>query len=462
MIVAAALLAGALALSACDAGSTSDAASATEDADKRRRALTQARKLYVSQAEGLATNDGLTEAAPLPDIQSAMDRTQPGDTVLVKNGTYSRSDDPNNDVVRISRSGTAQAPITLAAYPGHTPKIVSTNWAAIKVQASYIVVDGFTLEGSLNALSLEEARSVMNDPGPKFSGSGIAVAPPYNNKLDRPHHVTIRNNEVYRFPGGGIYSVSADYLTIEGNLVYSNAYYSPWNNSGISVYQNWNSDRSTGYKIIIRGNIVSDTRNQVPFLYSDPDPAKRVITDGNGIIIDDSRQTQNFGNDNPNVGDRYVGRTLVENNIVHNNGARGIHVFESDHVDIVNNTSIGNSFQPETPQGEISASEASDVRIHNNITVPIEGRKGVVVSSATSVAAVRNIVFGGVASDLDPALNIIGLDPKLTNPAGYDYRPAADSPAIDAGDASLAAKKDIFGQARPLGAGIDIGAVEVR
>jgi parallel beta-helix repeat protein len=449
--------------SLAQAQSTLMQAQSNDKLSKRRLSSNaQLRTLYVSQADGRPENDGLSESAPLPDIQSAMDRTQPGDTVLVKNGTYSRPDDPNADVVNINRSGTAQAPITLAAYPGHRPKITSVNWLGIRVQASYIVVDGFILEGNLNSLSLDEARSLMNNPGPKYGGAGIAVAPPYNNKLVKPHHVTIRNNEVYRFPGGGIYSISADYLTIEGNLLYSNAYYSPYDSSGISVYQNWNSDRSTDYKIIIRGNMISDTRNLIPFIFSDPDPAKRVITDGNGIIVDDSRQTQNFSNDNPNYKDAYVGRTLVENNIVYNNGARGIHVFSSDHVDIVNNTTLGNSYQKETPEGEISASDASDVRIYNNIALPVDGRKGLAVSSANSVLAVRNLIYGGVASDLDPASNIIGRDPKLTNPSGNDFRPASDSPAIDAGDLALAAKKDIYGQLRPLGAGVDIGAIEVR
>ena len=420
-----------------------------------------ARVLYVAP-NGIPENDGLSEARALPTIQAAMNLTLPGDTVLVKNGTYSHKEFPNGDVVTISRSGTANAWIALMAFPGQKPKIESINWNAIKIQASYIIVDGFTCQGNLDQLTLEYARSVQSDGNnPTTGGSGISVAPPYDQKLNRPHHVIVRNNEVFKFPGSGIGSGSADYLTIEDNLIYSTAYYSPYDTSGISLYQNWNSDNSTATKMIVRRNIVSDTQNKIPFLFSDDDPSKRVISDGNGIIIDDSRNTQ-FGSTNS----AYTGRTLVENNISFNNGARGIHVYSSDHVDILNNTTLNNAYQPETPDGEITVFEARDVRVFNNIIMPRSDRKGVNRGSsvpgdlATQVIK-RNLIFGGLASDLDLKLNLTG-NPKLINPAKYNFRPANDSPAINAGDSSLSAKDDIERRPRPQGAGIDLGAYEIR
>jgi parallel beta-helix repeat protein len=461
-VLFAAMLSTMTLLGGCGPSSTTPSDETASVADESIETKTRKRTLYVSQTEGRAGNTGLSETSPLPDIQSALDLTRPGDAVLVKNGIYSRPDQPESDVVQINRSGTARSPITLAAYPGHKPKILSANWVGIRVQASHIIVDGFTLEGNLDSLTLAGARARMNDPNPQYGGSGIAIAPPYDKPLIRPHHVTIRNNVISKFPGGGIFSSSADYVTIEANKVSSNAYYSPFNNSGISIYQSWNSDRSTDYKIVVKNNTVTDTRNLVPFIYSDADPSKRIVTDGNGIIIDDSRQTQNFSSNNPNYKDAYIGRTLVENNVVFNNGARGIHVYSSDHVDIVNNTTSGNSFQKETPEGEISAVEASDIRVFNNIILPINGRKGIFAYAANAFTAVNNLIFGGDAPDIDQSRNMLGRAPKLVNPAAFDFRPAVDSPAIDAGDKSLAAQKDFLGQKRPLGAGIDIGAYEVK
>jgi hypothetical protein len=142
-------------------------------------------------------------------------------------------------------------------------------------------------------------------------------------------------------------------------------------------------------------------------------------------------------------------------------------VYESDHVDIVNNTSYHNSFQPETPEGEASTITASDVRVFNNILVPRPDRVSITryssdaAEKATQVFE-RNLVFGGLGFDADKTKNLIGVDPKFIDLTIKNFRLQNDSPAIDAGSSSLSAKNDIEGQTRPIGAGIDLGAYEVR
>jgi parallel beta-helix repeat protein len=418
-------------------------------------------KVWFVSKTGSDGNDGLSEAKPLLTMQNAADKSQPGDTILVMNGTYTNPDQ-NDNVVTLNRSGTANAWIALMAYPGQKPKIQSRNWQGISVQASYILVEGFTVEGNRDQITLEYAMTEKNNNGnPLTSGNCMGVSEKYNTSI-LSHHVVIRGNTVSKCPGGGIYTIHADYVTIEDNTVWGNSYYSPYDTSGISMYQNWNSDTTTGYKMIVRRNVVYGNQNKIPFIASDPDPAKRVITDGNGIIIDDSRNTQN----NSSLG-VYTGRTLVENNVVFENGARGLHVYESDHVDIVNNTSYHNSFQPETPEGEVSTITAGDVRVFNNILVPRSDRVSITryssdaAEQATQVFE-RNLVFGGLGFDADKTKNLIGIDPKFVNPTIKDFRLQNDSPAIDAGSSSLNAKDDIEGNIRPLGAGIDLGAYEVR
>jgi hypothetical protein len=415
---------------------------------------------FVSSS-GSSSNDGLSEAKPLLTMQSAADVSDPGDTILVMNGTYSNPDQFDN-VVTMNRSGTANAWIALMAYPGQKPKIQARNWQGISVQASYILVEGFEVEGNRDQITLEYATAEKNNNGnPLTSGNCIGVSERYNTAI-LSHHVIIRKNTVSKCPGGGIYTVQADYVTFEDNIVWGNSYYSPYATSGISFYQNWNSDDTTGYKMIARRNIVYGNQNKIPFYASNPDPAKRTITDGNGIIIDDSRNTQN----NSKLG-IYKGRTLVENNIVFENGARGLHVYSSDHVDMVNNTSYHNSFQPETPEGEASTIEASDVRVFNNILVPRSDRVSITRYSVVSAERAtqvfeRNMVFGGTGFDADKTKNLIGIDPKFVDFAAKNFRLQTDSPAIDAGDSSLSAKDDIEGKSRPLGAGSDLGAYEVR
>jgi parallel beta-helix repeat protein len=217
-----------------------------------------------------------------------------------------------------------------------------------------------------------------------------------------------------------------------------------------------------GVKMIVRRNVVYSNQNIIPFIASNPDPAKRVITDGNGIIVDDSRNSQNDSLLGVNKG-----RNLLENNVVFENGARGLHVYPSDHVDIVNNTAYHNSSQPETPEGEVSSIDASDVRVFNNMLVPRADRVSITRVAANAVERAtqifeHNLVFDGLGFDANLSLNLVGVDPMLTNSAAQNFHPQTSSPAIDAGSSSLTAKDDIEAILRPLGTGIDLGAFEVR
>jgi hypothetical protein len=90
-----------------------------------------------------------------------------------------------------------------------------------------------------------------------------------------------------------------------------------------------------------------------------------VLTDGNGIILD------------LNDSNSYKGRTLVADNVLFGNGGRGILIFKSSHVDVVNNIAYENAFTSNLmgssgAQPEIAVS-GSDVRVYNNIAVPRQG-----------------------------------------------------------------------------------------
>ena len=70
---------------------------------------TWAADFYVAPHE----DDGSagTEVQPLATLQAAVNKLQPGDTLLIRGGVY-------RETVTFPRSGTAEKPITLKAYPG--------------------------------------------------------------------------------------------------------------------------------------------------------------------------------------------------------------------------------------------------------------------------------------------------------------------------------------------------------
>jgi parallel beta-helix repeat protein len=370
---------------------------------------------YVSPAGDDIMNNGLSVAAPFKSMQHAADLTAAGDTVFVMNGTYINND-PATNVLDIPVSGTADKPIVYKNYPGHVPLIKLTgNWSAIALQgADYIVIDGFSITGNNDAITLVYAQSQQaNLSNPYTSGNGISIDRKYNDDADGPRHVVIRNCIISKCGGGGIYTYGGDYITIENNTVSECGWYAPYGNSGISMYQSRNTDASTGIKNYVTGNTCYRNENYIPFFFAGS------ITDGNGIIIDDSRNTQN----NSTYG-IYNGKTYVANNVVFDNGGRGIHVYSSDYVIAVNNTCYLNCKSPAVKDGEFTAIDAGNVSFVNNISLPAADVPPVKQYNATNVTVDYNLW----------AANALLAEPygtnSLTGPAAF-VQPSVDASLAD-------------------------------
>jgi hypothetical protein len=411
---------------------------------------------YVSDITGNDSNNGLTQSTGFKTLQRAADLTNPGDTVYVMDGTY-QSAQPEWSVLSITRSGTPSNWITFTNLEGHNPLIFFTGSGInISNQASYININGFTIRGNSDNLTLNDALNQpgsCNDPNgtinPLYNGNGITMWA--NPNVEQIHHITITNNTIYDCPAGGIYGSRCDYITIENNVIYDNAWYTIYGSSGIAFYQNSNFDKTTGYKMIIRNNRIMSNYNLVPWLVNCG------IYDGNGIIIDDSKQTQNGSTLNP-----YVGRTLIENNIIYGSGGPAIHVFESEHVDIINNSTYYNQQTDVNFNGEIDANHSNDVLVRNNIMYAKSDKPINAVINSSNVTVDNNLLFGGNGS-YELGTNSSINNPNYINPSiniNADFHISSTSPAIDNGSSVLAPSSDFNGNARPIGNGFDIGAYE--
>ena len=319
---------------------------------------------YVSSEIGNNHNAGTSESAPLATLQAAAKRVKPGDTVEVMNGTYTGP--AGGDVLDITASGTASAPITFEAAPGQTPVINSSgSWNAINIEgASYIVINGFTIVGDAADYTLATALAEYSSGNPNLDGNGIAVTSPGNGVV--PNHITIENNTVYDEPGAGVYTQGADYLQVLNNVVYDNAHWSAWGTSGISIGISANSDTNAGVHDIISGNLIFDNAQLVPTT------GGNTITDGEGIILDT----------NPG----FVGKILVENNKVFGNGSSGIESFLTNNAVITGNTVFGNNTE------NVQAASVAEIFINqsNNNTV----------TNNTTTGPIRNEVRNAVVADI--------------------------------------------------------------
>lgn len=416
--------------------------------------VAQAVNRYVSVG-GSNNNNGLSPGTAYATLQHASNQTVPGDTVFVMNGTYTATG-AGSSVLAVASSGTPAAWIVYRNYPGHAPTIQlsAVNWNAIALNGQdHIVIDGFTVIGHRANITLAYAQAEQNNLlNPATSGNGIAMQSQWGNSANHCHHIIVRNCKVRDCCGGGIFSQDADHVSILNNEIFDCGWYSPYGTSGISVHRNWNSDTGTGIKMRIEGNVCAGNSNLVPFFYAGE------ITDGNGIIVDYSRNVLT----DPLTA--YTGRTYVANNVCYDNGGRGIHVFQSDHATVVNNTCYRNCRSPEIDDGEFTAYRAGDVVFLNNIAMPDPGVPPMDQSNTTLLTVANNL--WGANSDLaDPlGTNATTGDPlfKLasSDPAIADFHLLGNSPAIDVGSATDAPPTDHDGRARTVGSATDLGAFE--
>jgi hypothetical protein len=420
---------------------------------------------YYVSGSGSDSNNGLTISTAFLTLQQAESVTQPGDTVYVMNGTYTNSCSSCN-VLNVTTPGTATNWITFKAYPGQTPTISFNGWAGIffAPTAAYVEVNGFTIIGNNANVTLAQAQAQSTtNPDPAFNGNCISSDGRNGTATVRPNHIRILNNIISECGGGGVGTAWSDYVTISGNTIYNSAWYSIYGASAISTWENWNSDNSTAYKMFITGNRIYGNEELVPVFDNNPP----MITDGEAIIIDSTRNSAYNPTNDPLP--PYTGRTLIANNVIYNNGSSAVEVFQSDHVDVVNNSSYQDVTNPPlSGRGEMFLNQTSDVNVINNIFYSATGQNPLtsVPGTTSSIVLNYNLYYNGSISGDVPAGpndltgNPLYVDPADANPLNILLSVSSGSPALGSGTSYLAPSTDFLGNPRPGADGYDRGAYQ--
>ena len=390
---------------------------------------------YVSAEVGNDGNDGQTAEAPWHSLQLGLDRMQPGQTLFVMNGEYSEQKEPTIAHYVMEVDGAPDAWIRLAPASGHNPVFAATSGNALSIRANYIEVVGFTVRGR---------------------GYGVDNAYGWGMVIRGAHHVRLVGNTVSGMPVGGLTAIESSNVEIIGNEVFENSFWGTEQGSGISIWHSIDhglGPADDGYHDRVIGNIIYRNENKV---FSRWEPDENVISDGNGIIIDESKDTG------------YEGRTLVANNVAFDNGGRGILVTKASRVDVMFNTTYHNGRTEILQSGpvELAASRSDDVRFLNNLTWSRPGVPGIKVTWANDIVLGGNVFVtdspSGVETDLDlvmegdPGLVSPGIDREMV-----DFRPRPGSIVIDrAIDVDPKLTFDANGRQRPL-VGLDVGAFEL-
>ncbi len=354
---------------------------------------------YVDGINGDDSADGTSVERAWRTLGRGIDALAPGTTVFVLDGNYDELRSPRQAhyVIRDKR-GSADAWSRLLAYPGHRPKIVASSTSGIEILFSdFVEVSGFRIEGV---------------------GFGPDNTQGYGLLARDGHHFLFQDNVISGMGNSGIGGgENSSHFNIVNNVIHDNGLWSPDGSSGISLWRLNNvagGDDADGYSNRILGNTLYRNENKVACSCAN----YSAITDGNGVIIDQSNLNG------------YAGRTLIANNTVFNNGARAINVHESSRVDIFSNTTYRNSFTAELSgeRAEIAAYNANDVRIANNLLEPLEGISPIYVRGDASQA--NNVLVGGAPGADGPNWRVAFADfvnPSV-DPAVADFRLNPTSP----------------------------------
>ena len=470
-----------------------------------------AQDYYVSHELGSDGNNGL-ETSPFQTINRAISEVEAGGTVYVMEGTYRNQNygtvDPstntnmsNPHVVTINKSGLENNYITLKNYPGHSPVIEFDGKGGIQIadDMNYIIVEGFEVIGPSQAINYdmamdnraykvevaEDGDSSTNYNHSYFSGKGIWGG------YGAHHHIIIRNNIVHDTPGSGIRFNDSDYITIENNTVYNTTWWTSSASSAVvyaETVASSEADNGTDIKMIMRGNLIYNNWNRIPFYVTQlPDNSGNEnpnygtadynsIVDGQGLYVTRS---------DPN----YNGTFLFENNVCVNNGKNGINFDNSLAASAIirNNTlyfngvheyiqdlsvAEGNPSHRGQNVAGIKSNKVLNSTVVNNIVItrPLEDAPSYYVNGFTALQlnqvsgsriANNNLFLNGTyAWPATSENNIVDQDPLFVlSPAvvngpidisATDFSITPNSPAIDAGDPSYSPIYDFLGNSRPI------------
>src|SRR5216684_9426787 len=301
--------------------------------------------LFVDTVNGNNANTGLSLAQAWKTFGFAVSNAAvvPGSVVGVADGTY-------NEHVVITKGGSAGGGYVIYMSINIGGAIIKgdvLNSSVIVPAANYIQLDGFEITAIAN----------MTQHGVDLSNSALIGA----------HHQRVYACHIHDLGFSGISGGWGDYYDFWLNTVHNCTTLNTFQGSGISLYQLQAVDNAAGFHNFIHSNISYSNLLSPAVL-----PGGH--TDSNGIIIDDFWNDQASGHQNNTL---YGQATLVENNLMVNNGGKAFELVWSQFVTTRNNTAWKNNTDAQNPgtfrseynnQGQ-TAQPANNNAFYNNIAV---------------------------------------------------------------------------------------------
>ncbi len=369
-----------------------------------------------------------TPAAPFCTITKGVSKLALGLTLYIGNGTYAES-------IKPLVSGTADSPITIAAWPGRNPVVGSGVANGVYLSArSYITVSNLTFTGTTGAgiyVTNSDHITIAGDTI-TYSGQKAKSLTAAGISIRSTNASVVSNNNTHDNSDSGIYlAATSTGITVSNNQSSFNANGWQRNANGINV---------TGPGNTLIGNVTHDNE----------DSGIQFFPGGNNGLatLNVTYNNGDHGIDNLNV----TGGRLIGNTVFHN-CTSGINVEgTSGNYLIANNIAVDNAVYP-AYKGISCARRAGNIGVwdsapsttfvdHNLVWLTRTGTMYVFGSSYTSLSAMQ------AATRQEPAG--VQADPMFVSTAGNDLRLTEGSAAIDRADSGLTGEQpvDILGNPR--------------
>ena len=399
--------------------------------------LISAQTTYYVSENGNNSNNGLTPQTAFETLQHAADVVTSGDSVLVLQGNYVGFD--------VRKIGSQDSPIVFKAIE---------NSVAIDTRNS-VTSDGINIENT--SWIVIEGFEVKDQPR---AGIRAAVS----------NFITIKNNYCHNNQRWGIFTGFTDDLTVENNtcsfsveehgIYVSNSSDRPiirnnhsFNNNGCGIHMN--GDISMGgdgiiSNAVVEGNILHDNG----------------IGGGSAINMDGVQNSEIF------------------NNLIYNNHATGIAMYQIDGGDASKNNKVYNNTIIQPADGRwcfISVDGSTGNTLYNNILINHHGFRGSIAidaASANGFISDYNILVNRLSDDdgnsnmtltqwqsLGYDLNSMIADPEeqiFVDHTNGDFHLVQNAQAVDAGTNLVLPTvfEDLDNISRPQGSDFDIGCYE--
>jgi hypothetical protein len=383
---------------------------------------------YVS-ASGSDSGSG-SQSSPWATVQRAVEKSRPGETILVRGGTYQESEVWLRADHR--HCGEPGKLLTIKAYQNETPLFVNSGRPFI-VECDYIRIEGlhFTNGKSIGIRGIN--RDTVQLVNNVFSGSGYAwdaIGGNGHNILLEGNVCDIQGNASVGTQGHCYYISHGSNIIIRNNIARGMTGY------GIHVFDQRRGEDKPGFErlikdVIIEGNVVSNSLERAGIILAAYDHAR-------------------------------IENVIIRNNVVYNNATSGIYIPGLvSAVKILNNTVYGNRGAALSVYG--TGSEVNNVIVKNNIFASDSANHVTNDKNNTTISLENNLYWPGRPKlvKITDISSITG-DPRFVNAAKADFHLLPGSAAIDKGSTLADVSVDKDGQKRPVGAAFDLGAFEYK